>query len=67
MKERVQPINHMKKINLLLFPLLCLFSCLNYVIAQEGRSGYFNNTKVGFIDVLSADYGGAFLMRGHSA
>lgn len=27
----------------------------------DTRSGYFNNTKVGFISVLSSDYGGAFI------
>ena len=50
----------MKKFNYISFFIFFVTFSLN-VVAQDTRSGYFNNTKVGFMSVLSEEYGGGFI------
>lgn len=53
----------MKKIYPNLLPLIFLLISVNTLFAQQEdkRSGYFNNTKLGFISVLSEEYGGGLI------
>lgn len=47
------------KLAFLICTLLLISS--TYTFAQEKREGYFNNSKLGFISVLSEEYGGIVL------
>lgn len=53
----------MKNTNSLFLSSIFLIASSIHAFAQDGntRSGYFNNTKVGLMSVLSAEYGGGFI------